>query len=323
MLSCTLLGSAQGGKDQAALELLATARQIVDIRMAGSPPFHLVQHLRLMGPAHQWVEGDYVVTWAAPEQWRDELTLSEFHETRIATQGNVWSIRTQKFATALAAEVRSFANWFAPLKIIPKSEHLGRIQNQKDGENALRCLSVLGGWGSVRVLCFDSGREYLLHASTRLNGSGSETELDNYIPFGQKMIPQAYHLQYNGQSILETYVKEAEILSRVEPGEFAAPTDANAVLTCEAPSEPIPVRKPDPSYTRGALAHKIQGNIVLDVGISEQGGVENVSIVKYLDPDLDEAAAEIIKKKWLFKPAECGGNPVPFSTLVEVSFRRL
>src|SRR5271154_2948228 len=80
----SLPGSGSGAKDQAALDLLAAARQIMDIRAPGSPPFRLAQHIRLMVPPLQWVEGDYVVTWAAPDQWKDELTLPGFHETRIA-----------------------------------------------------------------------------------------------------------------------------------------------------------------------------------------------------------------------------------------------
>jgi TonB family protein len=320
-LSCALHCAAWQEKDLAASELLATAKQIMDIRAPGSPPFRLAEHLRVLSPAGQWVEGNYLMIWAAPDQWKDELTLPDFHETRIATQGKVWSLRTHRFAPAIAAEVRSLSNWSSPLTIPPLYEHLGEIRNRTEGQNATRCLAVIGEWGLNGELCFDADRGYLRRQSTHLNGYESETVLDNYVPLGEHLIPKEYRRAYDGHSILEALVTEAQVLPRVDPNEFAAPTDANAAPTCEVPTPARPLQKPDPSYTKRARAHKIQGVVIFDVDIDEQGGIEGVSIIKSLTPDLDKAAAQTIKNKWRFKPAACGAMAIPTETVVEVSFR--
>ena len=321
VLNCPFHCAAGQEKDQAASELLARAKQIMDIRAPGSPPFRLREHLRVLSPARKWVEGDYVLIWAAPDEWKHELTLPDFHETRFGVQGKAWSLRTQRFAPAIAAEVRSLSNWSYPLMITPLYEHLGDICDRTQGQNAIRCLSVMGKWGLDRELCFDAERGYLLRQSTHSNGFNSEIELDNYIPLGEHLIPQEYRHDHGGQSTLEALVTEAQVLPHVDSSEFAIPIGANAVLTCEVPTPPQPLHKPDPSYPKSARANKIQGAVVLGVDIDEEGRIEGVSIIRSLTPDMDEAAAQTIKNKWRFKPAACGENPVPTEVMVEVSFR--
>src|SRR5579872_7201706 len=107
---------------QAGSELLARAQQIVNVRASGSPPFRLSEHLRFMGLGRQWIEGDYVLTWAASDEWKDELTLPDYHETRFATQGKVWSLRNLRFTPMDVVKMRPFPNWNSPLAISPHHE---------------------------------------------------------------------------------------------------------------------------------------------------------------------------------------------------------
>jgi TonB family protein len=85
-------------------------------------------------------------------------------------------------------------------------------------------------------------------------------------------------------------------------------------------SAPIPIDKPEPPYTQAAKAAKLQGTAVLWSIIGPDGAVKDVSVVKPLDPGLDQNAMNTIKT-WKFKPALKDGRPVSCRVTVEVSFR--
>jgi len=76
---------------------------------------------------------------------------------------------------------------------------------------------------------------------------------------------------------------------------------------------------PDPEYPEKARRRGIQGTIVLAIAINKNGGIDNVKVVRRLDPDLDRNAVDAVKQ-WRFAPAEKNGEAVPFQSLVEVSF---
>jgi TonB family protein len=83
---------------------------------------------------------------------------------------------------------------------------------------------------------------------------------------------------------------------------------------------PRALEVPDPEYPEKAQRRGIQGTIVLAVAINNKGEIDKVKIVQQLDPDLDQAAVDAVKR-WRFAPAEKDGKAVPFQTLLEVSFQ--
>jgi TonB family protein len=80
---------------------------------------------------------------------------------------------------------------------------------------------------------------------------------------------------------------------------------------------PKALEVPDPEYPWTAQRRGIQGTIVLAIAINKNGGIDNVKVVRRLDPDLDQAAVDAVKR-WRFAPAEKDGEAVPFQTRVEV-----
>ena len=62
-------------------------------------------------------------------------------------------------------------------------------------------------------------------------------------------------------------------------------------------------------YPQVAMKARIQGDVVLDVVVSENGVVQGVAIVKPLPFGLDTAAFEAAEK-WRFRPLEQDGKPV-------------
>lgn len=76
----------------------------------------------------------------------------------------------------------------------------------------------------------------------------------------------------------------------------------------------------DPSYTREAKQAGIQGTVMLEIVITEEGIPSRIRVLSPLGYGLDEMAAEAIKK-WRFHPGRLEGKPVPTFANVEVNFR--
>ncbi len=96
--------------------------------------------------------------------------------------------------------------------------------------------------------------------------------------------------------------------------------DARPTGTASKITRPIAVKTPDPEYPEGLRKKKIQGTVILDILVGEDGDVKNVVVKKSADPRL---AAEAVKavKKWRFQPATKDGSPYAMRTDVEMSFR--
>lgn len=85
---------------------------------------------------------------------------------------------------------------------------------------------------------------------------------------------------------------------------------------------PVPVHTTQPEYTDAARKAKIEGAVLLQVEVDENGMPTSAKVIQSLDKGLDQKAIEAVLK-WRFKPALKYGNPIPGSVKIEVNFRLL
>ena len=78
------------------------------------------------------------------------------------------------------------------------------------------------------------------------------------------------------------------------------------------------VTKVQPSYPEEARQGRIQGQVVLQVEIDTNGGIENATLVSG-HPLLAPAAIEAVKH-WKYKPYLLNGQPVIVETQIVVNF---
>ena len=78
--------------------------------------------------------------------------------------------------------------------------------------------------------------------------------------------------------------------------------------------------KIEPTYSPEAHANRIQGTVILQLVVNEQGRAADISLISPLGFGLDERAQEAVAK-WEFAPGMKAGRPVKVLATVEVNFR--
>lgn len=84
--------------------------------------------------------------------------------------------------------------------------------------------------------------------------------------------------------------------------------------------EPVEIQRVQPTYPEEARKNRIQGRVVLQAVIDEQGTVTKVRAIESPDPMLTEAARDAVKK-WTYRPATKKGKPVKVFFTVTVAFK--
>ncbi len=73
-------------------------------------------------------------------------------------------------------------------------------------------------------------------------------------------------------------------------------------------------------YPEAAKANNIQGRVIVRFCITETGGIEKISVLKGVDPELDKEAVRVVSTLPAFQPGKQGGKAVPVWYMVPISF---
>jgi TonB family protein len=96
-----------------------------------------------------------------------------------------------------------------------------------------------------------------------------------------------------------------------------APEEAQEIAASPA-SSTVVLHRVEPEYPETARQMHLQGPVVLDVRIAEDGGVQDMTVVSG-QPLLAQAAQDAVKQ-WRFKPRLVNGHPAAMQTRITLNF---
>jgi TonB family protein len=119
----------------------------------------------------------------------------------------------------------------------------------------------------------------------------------------------------------------AALLLSLGVGAMAALAQAQEATPASPPyrvgdgvSRPELISATHPVYTELARRNRVTGTVIVEAIINEQGGIENVRVLKGQPMGLDQAAVDAVKT-WKFKPAMKDGKPVKVYYVLTVNFQ--
>jgi protein TonB len=125
-------------------------------------------------------------------------------------------------------------------------------------------------------------------------------------------------------------VKDAEVVEEVQVAAEEVQEDVDAaepfVVVEEMPMFPggevalLAYIAEHTQYPEVAKENNIQGKVIVRFCVTSKGGVDKVSILKGVDPELDKEAIRVVQTLPAFKPGKQGGKPVPVWYMVPINF---
>ncbi len=73
-------------------------------------------------------------------------------------------------------------------------------------------------------------------------------------------------------------------------------------------------------YPEVAKENNIQGRVIVRFCVTSKGTINQVSVLKGVDPELDKEAVRVVSELPAFKPGKQGGKPVPVWYMVPITF---
>jgi TonB family protein len=82
---------------------------------------------------------------------------------------------------------------------------------------------------------------------------------------------------------------------------------------------PHQIYAPDPQYPEKERKARHRGTVVVELVVDTDGSTRNVTVIRPLSRDFDQAAVDAVRN-WKFSPATRDGQPVAVQIKAEVSF---
>ncbi len=96
-----------------------------------------------------------------------------------------------------------------------------------------------------------------------------------------------------------------ELLSKLP-----APAPAESIPSVESETLPLQIHNPPPEYPLAARRQRLEGVVVVEVTVLEDGRCGGARLIQDCDVPLFSASALEAVRKWTFQPATRGGKPV-------------
>jgi TonB family protein len=327
MRSCSLVvgvilglisGLGLAEKKDAAITLMRDVAKNVDLRSDNAKPFQLDVDFRAQSLVPE--NGHLTLKWAGKDRWVQVVNLAQFQETRVHKGDRTWSSRTLEFTPLRVAELEGLIGIFAS---VPEKYLKGSKQKQINGLEA-SCLTFrpdtkLDTSGTKREVCLDPATSTVLLDEERTDLNDRKKEFFDYKPFRDHRYPTVMKLWENG-SLLLTATVVAVTEASFDEHLFDPPAGATSRQVCDNTILPVPIKTPDPAYPPGASRAGIGGTATVSLTVEPDGSVDHIHLLGSVGREIDEAVQEQLRK-WRFKPAMCGNQPVPYDAQVKVNFQ--
>lgn len=316
LLTSICSGDKQQGE---ASVLIAHATELSDIRSKNAPAFRLKADLTSYDKDGAQ-KGTYLEYWLSGGQWRHETTTGSFHRIEAANGNKRWSLdNTSDTSANVNVPLLNPAPWNFDLEGWRK----GKIEEKSLRGLALRCIMKDFTYypkALKAALCFDKTTGTLAATVQPFDSfhiADQTCEYSDYQKFGEKTFPRDIRCFDGGKPKSEIRVVELAAAENLSADLFLPLEGGKESFNCAGTMKlPRPLHTPDPRPPR---MKNPDHPVVLKVLLGKNGKPRDISVVRSIDKDFDDAARSAVRW-WKFEPASCDGEVIETEITVEVEF---
>ena len=304
-----------GGASPADRQLLITAKQRANLSHDQTGPFQL--DVDFVAQINTPVKGHLTLKWQAKDRWWREIIANDFGQIDIRNGDSLYTTRNLNFTPRRIEELISLLQFGeGSEKLTAKKPR----QSARDGIEIL-CFSVEGeDKGRTDEVCLNSASHDILSDEWRTFPDELRIEqYADYFDFGEHRYPRSLELRVNSNSRITANVKSLRTAA-FDQTLFVASKRAIVRRQCDDMKFAKAINAPNPEYPTSAREKKLRGDTTVAMTVLTDGSVTDIRLIGSTAQSMDDATLQTLKK-WKFKPAMCGADPIVSDFDVVVSFR--
>jgi TonB family protein len=305
-----------GDTNPAAQQWVITARQQANIFQPDASPFQLDISFTVQEKVP--IEGHLTLKWGSKERWWRNIVMSDFQQTDMRNGDKLYTDRNARFTPIRITQLVNIIH-FAEA---PEGVQVKKQKQEVEHGSEMTCLQVEGGRsrGMRSEVCLSpTSLEISSEEWKGLPDEQRRQQYAEYFEFRAHRYPRKLELFVNGSKVVTAHV-DSLTTSNLEPGLLVPPAGAIERRQCEGMKHAVPLKMPDPQYPESARQNRIMGDTTVSMTVLADGSVSNIELIGSATHSMDSATLESLKR-WKFKPAMCGTEPVISDIEVVVSFR--
>lgn len=314
----------QSDKDRAAraqaTALFAKALAVTDLRAPGSPPFELRGTIVARQRGRKDVTGTYVLKWASPEKWREEIHFPDYTRVRVGGKDQYWQSRTTSYELQPVLELDEGLDFLKELHVWTNPEATNglksvRLHRAKVEKIKSDCVALTWKVSQYEPdYCFDPSN------GTLESEKANDDEFSQYTPFGGKLFPGRMRVKESSATPVTFIVNSISPLRSTNMGDFQPAAGASAWPSCDDPDALAQIsRQTIPIYPINEVASHIQGPVFVYGVIGVDGRLHNLKVLSAPDIGLANSAVAGLEQRE-YAPETCHGTPVPTETLLTLTY---
>jgi hypothetical protein len=290
------------------MALIRRGIELTDLSQSGPYHMHSLLSVRdqLLNKQIDGVEDDY---WRSAKEVRSELRLKDYYsESAFLVDGQLYRLRRPSFTPPAARQ-----DIATDLRYLPAAmeDIVVRVFDRQVDGNATHCVLLRKPFALPSNWCFDATSglplvEYFENYDHRI-------EFRGYRQFGSKYVPGTVEMFQRGSLIGRAVIDRVEAGLPDDPKLFKPPAGLEGQPWCYDMRFVQWLSNPRPDIPQGMRSHSgLQ--LIYEVTVDARGNVSNV-VPMAEKPFADRIVMETLAT-WKFKPASCGGTPVPFDMMM-------
>lgn len=315
LLICSFT-AALGATDPALQQLLITAKQQASLFQNQNSPFQLDVDfvLQIRFP----VRGHLTLKWASKNRWLRRIAMQGYEQIEIRNGDRLYTSRSMDFTPIRVGELVSL------LQFAEGSESLIVRKQKQRMENGLAVTCLQVAQENVKAkpheVCLNPASHEILRDEWQEPPDEQRKEdYSDYFDFAGHHYPRKLRLLVNGSAVITANVQDLKDVP-FDDGLLLPPKGAIERRQCDGMKHAVGLKTPDPLYPRSASENKLMGDTIVAMTVLTDGSVANIRVTGTSTRSMDDATLQTLKR-WKFKPAMCGSEPVVSDIEVVVSFR--
>jgi TonB family protein len=306
--------SVNGVAEDPAQLLLMRAKQQADLSLNVKDSFELVVDFTAQQKLP--TQGHLTLKWKSKEQWWRMIELGDFKQVDVRNDGWLYTNRS----SSTPVRVRQLIQL---LQFAQDAKDLigDKPQSMMEYGFPVDCLRVRKKTtkDTPHQVCLNGSHDISSDTWWDLPDSPTREEFSDYVNFEGHRFPRTLQLVENGSRVIKANVKSL-LVSELNEALLTKPQGAIERRQCDNWKPPQAVKTPDPPYPPAASHNGTIGDSIVSMTVLADGSATDFQLIGSASHAMDQSTLDTLKK-WKFKPATCGSEPVVSDVEVIVSFR--